>query len=235
MIKNKINDFNICLTEKKDWNILDKNIQAKISKQLWLDWIILPNQQHTNVVVNGLKASLNSLEQFTTDLQWPCYAKLVEAWFDWIFWNKTDIWKNWFWVYTADCFPVFISWKNEFAVLHCWWKPSVYWIITNAIKLFSEENLKAFIWPWICVDCYEVWESYKKERITDWVWEKYFEEGNNWKIFFNLKNFIKWELKKVWIKKITDCNLCTRHNEWFFSYRNWDKKERIWSLIFNSF
>lgn len=218
MIKKEINGFSFVFTEKSDWNILDKKIQSGVCDKFWFDKIIFPKQEHTNKILdlNVVNENLHSL--------------LDSEWFDWVFWKKENLKWNAVWIYSADCFPVFVFWKNEFTALHCWWRPSVNWIINNTFSFFTERNLEAFIWPWICSRCYEVSFDYYKDRLNDWIFKIFFSKSK-WKFFFDLKWFIICELKKNWVKKIHDINLCTKHGNSFFSYRNWDKLDRFWTFI----
>lgn len=147
----------------------------------------------------------------------------IEA--DWII---TNLKNTKIWVLLADCNWVIFVWKEYIWAVHAGWKWLKSWIIEKIFDLFLVKNekiedIQIFVWPSIRSCCYEVWEEF-----NSYFEEKYLQK-RNWKIYLDMKQNIEDRLEKIWIKKgnIEIFPECTHCNEKFYSYRKWDKVERI--------
>lgn len=136
------------------------------------------------------------------------------------------------WVLTSDCLPIFlydpvqkIAW-----VMHAGWK----WLEANiisktiekSIKNYCSEvkNMRIYVGPSICHNCYEVWEEFL-EKFPNYVIEK------SGKYFLDLKKIAKSEILKNGVKseniEISDeCTYCKK--EKFHSYRRYTHKAEEW-------
>lgn len=123
-------------------------------------------------------------------------------------------------IQTADCVPIFMVDKINrlIGLVHSGWKGTKNSIILSALNLFvnhgsDTKNIVVCIGPCIKECCYEV-----KEDVS-----KYFDKQNivnrDSKIFLDLISKIKYDLYKNGIIKIFESDICTYHNEEYYSYR----------------
>lgn len=129
----------------------------------------------------------------------------------------------------ADCTPIILydEKQNIGAIAHAGWRGTAQKIapltIEKMIKDFGSKpkNIVAVIGPAIGFCCYDVGqEVYEKLSKTVRNFNNLFEirEG---KIFVDLKNINKCQLKEIGVEKIDVCPYCTVHNnDLFYSYRN---------------
>ena len=129
----------------------------------------------------------------------------------------------------ADCTPIILydEIQNIGAISHAGWRGTAQKIAALTVqKMVNEFNSKpkditALIGPAIGFCCYDVGEEvYEKLSKTVSDFESLYEirEG---RIFVDLKNINKVQLKETGVEKIDVCPYCTVHNnDIFYSYRN---------------
>ena len=130
-------------------------------------------------------------------------------------------------VLTADCAPILIhdSDKKMIAAIHAGWKGAYKGIIKKVIKFMlqkgcSADNITAVIGPCISLKSYEVKQDFIKKFIKKDVKTKFFFKKIKNKNYFNLNEYIAYQLKGLDIKKIEVINKDTfniKNN--FFSAR----------------
>ncbi len=198
----KFGNINIVYTEKEDGNQRDKKLRKNVAEKFNFENIVIPNQKHTNKVV-----TVNSLE--------------TEA--DGIYTDKKNIPVG---ILTADCVPVVLFNSKELSVVHCGWRGMFDGIIQNAVNMFKEGGLKAFIGANIKGCCYEVQEDFIKNFEKKYKADKFFEK-NKGSIHFNLNRFVKYILSKDNIEIVYEVEFCTKCDDNLFSYRKGHIEERI--------
>lgn len=131
-------------------------------------------------------------------------------------------------ILTADCAPIFIydNKKKFICCLHSGWKGTLNNISKNAIKLFDKYNIKstelvAIIGPCLGAKNYEVDKEFERKFIKkNLEYSKFFRNKNKTKSFFNLRGILKYQLKKLGLKKVHNIDLDTYNNKsLFFSHR----------------
>jgi YfiH family protein len=135
-------------------------------------------------------------------------------------------------IFTADCMPIlmYCESKNVKAAIHAGWKGLAADIIDKCVNIIQEDfhvvakDIKVYIAPHICCNCYEV--SDEMEKVFNVKLE-------NKKL--NLSLIACQKLKKLKIAKdnIFISDKCSFHNENFFSFRKNKCNERMLSVIFN--
>ena len=214
-----------CGIESKDKK---KNIEAnlkKVCKKLGCSKnnLILLNQIHSNIV-----CVINKIPK-----------KKLTA--DSIITNKKKIALG---VLTADCAPVFIydPDNNLVSAIHVGWRGAYNKIITKTINNFKNKgskinNLIAVIGPCIAKQSYEVQSDFLKRFLNQNKFNKNFFNFKNKKIFFNLNEYIKNQLKNNGVRNMEVINKDTfLNNNNFFSSRrslknNFDDYGRNISII----
>ncbi|MGB9766387.1 MAG: polyphenol oxidase family protein [Sulfurihydrogenibium sp.] len=196
----------ICFTEKEDGNQrLPENVE-RLKSQLALDSVHVPNQKHTNLVLE--------LRQYNGQ---EC---------DGLYTVKKNVAVG---VLTADCIPVVLFNGLELAVIHAGWRGLFGGIIENGFKLFkNKKNVKGFIGPSIRGCCYEVDLQFVKDLKVD---EKFYTIYEN-KAYLDLVNIAKSKLESLEVVDIFDLGECTKCSGKFFSYRNGDFESRILTFAF---
>ena len=132
----------------------------------------------------------------------------------------------------ADCTPVILydEKQNIGAVSHAGWRGTAGKISALTVeKMITEyssnpKDIVAVIGPAIGFCCYDVGEEvFEKlsESVNDFSGLYEIREG---KIFVDLKNINKHQLRETGIERIDVCPYCTVHNnDLFYSYRNENK------------
>ena len=112
-------------------------------------------------------------------------------------------------VLTADCAPILIFDKKEeiIAAIHAGWKGAYKGILKKVIKFMikkgsSTNNITAVIGPCISVKNYEVKQDFIKRFIKKDAKTKIFFKKKGSKNYFNLNQYIVYQLKSLDIKKI---------------------------------
>jgi len=198
----KFRNLNVVYTEAKDGNQRVSDKRKRILKIYGFDTVFIPNQKHTNTVLNYFDP---------------------EAEADGIFVNgkRTPVG-----VLTADCLPVVITDFSSVAVIHAGWRGLVNGIIENTLVFFErKKDLFAFIGPSAGRCCYEVQKDFMENMLKIGIDKKYFYLDR--KIRFSLKELASDKLKKCGIKEVFDISLCTICSDEFFSYRKGDFDKRI--------
>ena len=130
-------------------------------------------------------------------------------------------------VLTADCVPVLIydHKKNIIAAIHAGWKGALNGIIDNVLKFMFKKGCKpknttVAIGPCISKNSYEVKEDFQKKFIKKNKKNIIFFKNNKKKIYFDLPNYIKNQVKIHKINNIDFINKDTfiKKNN-FFSAR----------------
>ena len=130
-------------------------------------------------------------------------------------------------VLTADCVPILLYEKkrNLIAAIHAGWKGAFKNIIKNVISFMlrkgcKQKNIIAAIGPCIQQKNYNVKKDFMKKFIKKFKKSKSFFKSKNGKLYFNLPNFVKSQLKLNKISNIDTIKIDTfdkRNN--FFSAR----------------
>ncbi|MBD1174040.1 peptidoglycan editing factor PgeF [Pelagibacterales bacterium SAG-MED01] len=130
-------------------------------------------------------------------------------------------------ILTADCVPILLyeSKKNMIAAIHAGWKGAFKGIIKKVINFMikkgcKKNNIIAAIGPCISQANYNVKEDFQKKFIKKDKNNKFFFKKKKDIIYFDLPNFVKYQLKLNKITNIDTINIDTfiRKNN-FFSAR----------------
>ncbi|WP_293443080.1 polyphenol oxidase family protein [Persephonella sp.] len=198
----KFKNLNIVYTEAKDGNQKDPEIRKEILKIYGFDKVFIPNQKHTNRVLDFFDSETEADGIFVKEKGKPAG------------------------VLTADCLPVVITDFNSFSVVHAGWRGLVNGIIENALGFFDrKKDIFAFIGPSAGKCCYEVQEDFMESMLKKGIDKKYFYQDG--KIRFSLKELAEDKLKRYGIKEVFDISLCNICSDKFFSYRKGDFDKRI--------
>ena len=137
-------------------------------------------------------------------------------------------------VLTADCAPILIYDRNRemIAAIHAGWKGAYKDIVKKVIKFMikkgcSSKNIIAAIGPCISSDNYEIKDDFKKKFIKkDKKNIIFFKRVKN-KNYFNLNQYIKFQLKSLHINKIDTINKDTFNakNNFFSARRSISRNE----------
>ena len=130
-------------------------------------------------------------------------------------------------ILTADCAPVLIYDKKlpMIAAIHVGWKGAFKNIIKKCIKFMvqkgsKEQNISAVIGPSIFRENYEVKKEFMKKFLNLNKGNRKFFYFKKSRIFFNLKEFIKSQLRSLKINNIDIINKDTfKNKKEFFSAR----------------
>jgi YfiH family protein len=193
----------IAFTQKEDKNQRNPDNINKIKEKLYIKNIYIPNQKHTNIVLN--------VEDYKNQ---EC---------DGLYTDKKEVALG---VLTADCIPVVLFNGKEIAVIHAGWRGLFGGIIENGVKMFKNKSIKAFIGPSIRGCCYEV----DKQFVNDLNINKKFYKIYHTKAYLDLVAVAKDKLKNLSVKEVFDTDECTKCSEKYFSYRNGDFESRILTL-----
>ena len=206
MKKFKFNKTNIYVSEKSDGNFRDRKNLERVKKELNLKEIFLPNQKHTNIVLN-----------YNEDLTQPSDA---------VYTDKPAVAVG---VLTADCIPLVLFNYNEISVIHAGWRGLLGGIVENAYNKFKDKsNMFAFVGPSIRGCCYEVGFDFIDQLNIS---SDFFTISQN-KYFVDLNKILKNKLEKLHVNIVYEIDECTKCGKNFFSYRNGNIEERILTLAF---
>ena len=176
------------------------------------------------------KAIVSMSQTHSTNIEVINNKKLVYSNVDGIFsCNKNYVLQ----VKTADCLPIFFIHKHDniFGVIHAGWKGLKNGIISKSTKLLSSHinnlsEVTAFIGPSISQKNYEV-----KNEFIDYFGNEFIDKVED-KYFCNLKGIARFQLQKLGIKNVVDCNQCTYENENYHSYRRNKTSKRMIGFIY---
>jgi hypothetical protein len=130
-------------------------------------------------------------------------------------------------ILTADCVPILIydDKRNMIAAIHAGWKGAFNGIIKNVLKFMfkkgcASKNTTVAIGPCISRNSYEVQKDFKNKFIKKDKKNIIFFKDSNKKIYFDLPNYVKTQVKLHKIKNIDSLNKDTfiKKNN-FFSAR----------------
>ena len=130
-------------------------------------------------------------------------------------------------ILTADCIPILIydDKRNMIAAIHAGWKGAFNGIIKNVLKFMfkkgcASKNTTVAIGPCISKNSYEVLKDFKNKFIKKDKKNIIFFKDSNKKIYFDLPNYVKTQVKLHKIKNIDSLNKDTfiKKNN-FFSAR----------------
>ena len=130
-------------------------------------------------------------------------------------------------ILTADCVPILIydDKRNMIAAIHAGWKGAFNGIIKNVLKFMfkkgcASKNITVAIGPCISRNSYEVQKDFKNKFIKKDKKNIIFFKDTNKKIYFDLPNYVKTQVKLHKIKNIDSLNKDTfiKKNN-FFSAR----------------
>ncbi len=193
-----------CAYNKGESDLIIKNNRKIVSQYLNNKKIILPNQIHSNIILNVDKKSLSSLK---ADALITCRHDILLG------------------ILTADCAPIIILGKKYFAIIHAGWKGLINQIIERTIVKFiklGEDilNLNVFVGPHLKKNSFEVktdFLEFLQEKIHNY---EIFIVRKNKKFFFDFSKLIKLKLLECNIKNfyISNENTFTRPEK-FFSHR----------------
>jgi len=196
------------LNIKKNLNIASLKINSQKNK------IILPKQIHSN--------------RFYL-IEKKLYKKRIEC--DALITNKKNILIG---VLTADCAPIFIfdPIKTIISVVHAGWKGAYKGIIKNVITFLKKngsnvKDLVVVIGPCISQKNYEIKEDFLDRFLKKNKKNIIFFRFAKKKIFFDLKKYISFEIKKLGINKleIINKNTFSGKNTYFSARRSLMKKQ----------
>ena len=132
-------------------------------------------------------------------------------------------------ILTADCVPLLIFDKKRkmIAAIHAGWRGAYKEIVQKVIKFMfnkgcKKEDMIVAIGPSISVKNYEIGEQFKDMFIKkDKMNIKFFKKGKN-KIYFDLPNYVKKQVKLNQIKNIDLLNIDTfnKKNNFFSARRS---------------
>jgi len=203
MLKKQIWNYILNISEKSDWDsiLFRDNI-----------WLFYNNQVHWNKII--LIEKINNY--------------IFENWKNKADGIVTNIKNKKIWVFLADCNGIVVMWKDYFGIVHSGRKWLFAWILWDVIKTITDKwekikHLKIFIWPSIRSCCYEVWDEFlnyfdKKYLLT-------FDSKFKLDMIWFILDYLLW----IWIliSNIEISQICTYCNDWFFSFRKWDLKNRF--------
>ena len=144
----------------------------------------------------------------------------------------------------ADCgsIALYDSVRNAIAMIHSGRVGTQLNIVQNTINLMQEtydsnpKDIRAFLSPCVCSDCYEVDEKtaaeYEKEFPPE-VRSSFVSRYPDRKPHIDIEKTIIWELKNAGVPEdnIKTSGICTCENNNFYSYRAGDKNLRNVSLL----
>ena len=137
-------------------------------------------------------------------------------------------------VLTADCAPILIydPIKRIISVIHAGWKGAYKGILKNVITFLKSngsniKDLVVAIGPCISIKNYEVKADFLRKFIKKNKNNNIFFKFSNKKIYFNLKKYISFEIKKLGINKLEVINKDTfeEKNTYFSARRSLTKKQ----------
>ncbi len=130
-------------------------------------------------------------------------------------------------VLTADCVPILLydNKRNMIAAIHAGWKGALKGIIEKVVNFMlikgcNKNSITAAIGPCIQKKSYNVGDDFKQKFMKKNIMNKIFFKNKNNKLYFDLPNFVKFQLKSNKITKIDMINIDTfadKNN--FFSAR----------------
>ena len=189
---------------KKNLNIVKKKISKK-SKEIYL-----VHQKHSNKFIYIGKNFIYQKKKIKADAIITDQKKIPIA------------------VLTADCVPLLLydHKNNIIATIHAGWKGAFKGIIQNVLNFMikigcKKENIIAAIGPCIQQKSYNVKEDFKKKFIKINRNNKIFFKKNYNKIYFDLPNFVKSQLKSNKITNIDTIKIDTfdKKNNFFSARR----------------
>ena len=190
--------------------------------------IIFSNTEESNILTK--KAIVTMTQIHSINIEIVNNKKLLYSNVDGIFSkNKNHALQ----VKSADCLPIFFIHKYEkiFGVIHAGWKGLKNGIISKSTNLLRRNindlsEITAFIGPSISQKNYEV-----KNEFIDYFGNEFIENVDG-KFFCNLKGVASFQLQKLGIKNVINCNQCTYENENYHSYRRNKTSKRMIGLIY---
>ncbi len=132
-------------------------------------------------------------------------------------------------VLTADCVPLLLhdNKNNMIAAIHAGWKGAYKGIVHKVINFMlkkgcNSNNITAAIGPCITQESYNVKEDFKKKFLKDNKKNKIFFKSKKGVIYFNLPNYVKYQLKTCKINNIDMINVDTfeKKNKFFSARRS---------------
>ena len=132
-------------------------------------------------------------------------------------------------VLTADCVPLLLydNKKNVVATIHAGWKGALKGIIKKVINFMlkigcKRNNITVAIGPCISQKNYEVKEDFKKKFMNKDKKNKSFFKKRKNLIYFNLPNYVKYQLKSNKITNVDLLNIDTfdKKNNYFSARRS---------------
>ncbi len=136
-------------------------------------------------------------------------------------------------VLTADCAPIMIydDDKKVIGVIHAGWKGAYKGILKRVINFLykkgcKKKNIITVIGPCISSSSYEIKQDFLKKFLKSDTRNKIFFNFKKKRIFFDLRKYIKYQLKKLGIKKIEiiDKDTYKLKNTYFSARRSLSKK-----------
>ena len=190
--------------------------------------IIFSNTEESNIITKKVIVTMTQIHSINIEI--VNNKKLLYSNVDGIFSkNKNHALQ----VKSADCLPIFFIHKYEkiFGVIHAGWKGLKNGIISKSTNLLRRNindlsEITAFIGPSISQKNYEV-----KNEFIDYFGNEFIENIDG-KFFCNLKGVASFQLQKLGIKNVINCNQCTYENENYHSYRRNKTSKRMIGLIY---
>ena len=185
--------------------------QGVFSPLFFLENVIVPNQTHSNniVEIKTWKENLENCDWIFTAYPQPLPCKEGGKSF------KLGI-------KTADCSAIVFEDEKNYWIIHAGWRGAVNWIIEKMLEKF--ENPKIFVAPFL--KKFEIKKDFCYEAIYEKFWDKFFEEKEQ-KIIFDFESCLK---SLLWEQAIFD-ERDTLEDENFYSYRRNKTKKRNYTVI----
>ena len=169
----------------------------------FLNWVIVPNQTHSNNIVEIITWKEN----------------LTNC--DGIFTSKRNDFK--LWIKTADCAAIVFEDEYYYGILHAGWRWAVNWIIEKMLERFKNPNI--FVAPFY--KKFEIQKDFCYDAIYEKFWTKFFIEQEN-KIIFDFEQALR---TLLWKKAVFD-ERDTFKDKSFYSRRREKTKNRNYTIVF---
>ena len=125
-------------------------------------------------------------------------------------------------ILTADCLPIIVAHKHkpEIANIHAGWRGLYNGIIASTFQKLTDipSNYLVWIGPAICVECYNVSDSFRKDFLVKHPHlTNEFKKNQAW--HFNLAGAAGELLRSIGVVDISYSQICTYENEQLSSFR----------------
>lgn len=138
---------------------------------------------------------------------------------------------------SADCAIVFIVGKRAIGIVHAGFQGTLAGVLSTALQTMMREfavvpnELRLYLSPHICGDCYELLESHKALlQKPDYAWASEAVVAHGRRRYFSLARALKKQAVVLGVPEFSVEGPCTFEDSRFFSHRR-GKQERMLSGI----